>query len=73
MGLVCQALHPEYCFSVIANVEGGVGGVYAHLNGIKPGSLLIGTERSPLSPYLWRTTVAQGYCRPKDDQSNRKD
>ena len=52
--------------------EGGVGGVYAHLNGAKPGRLLIGTERSPLSPSLWRTTVAQGYCSPKDDQSNRK-
>jgi hypothetical protein len=52
--------------------EGGVGGVYAHLDSIKPGRLLIGAERSPFSPYLWRTTIAQGYCRPKNDQSKEQ-
>jgi hypothetical protein len=53
--------------------EGGVGGVYAHLDSIKPGRLLISTERSPFPPYLWRITIAQDYYRPKNDQSNRKD
>ena len=43
MGLVCQALHPEYCLSVMANVREEWEEFYSHLNGVKPGRLLIGT------------------------------
>ena len=48
------------------------------VDGPDPFRLLIGTERSPFSPYRWIRTgtriirTKRAYCRPKDGQSDRE-
>ena len=53
-------------------------GVNTDVDGPDPFCLLVGTERSPFSPYRWIRTgmriirTKHAYCRPKDGQSDRE-
>ena len=53
-------------------------GVNTDVDGANPFRLLMGTERSPFSPYHWFRTgtriirTKHAYCRPKDGQSDRE-
>jgi hypothetical protein len=58
---------------ILLHMTANVREVYTHLDSTNPLRFLIGTECSPFSPYCWIYTLAQAYCRPKNDQSDRKD